>query len=181
MKRLKTRLDGPILIETTLLRDERGFFVETYRRSTFAELGISEEFVQHNQSRSPRGVVRGLHFQVGAGVSKLARCSRGAVLDVMVDLRRGSPTFGEWEAFELSEENGRLAYCPIGFGHGHVVLTDEADFVYSLSDYYDGELERGIAYDDPDVGVQWPDLELIASKRDATAPRLRDVQEDLPF
>lgn len=181
MRRLETRLEGPILVEPKVFRDERGFFLETYRRAQFAELGIPEEFVQHNQSRSKQGIVRGLHFQVGAGAAKLARCARGAVLDVMVDLRTDSTTFGEWEAFELTEENQRMAYCPVGFAHGHCVLSDEADFVYGVSSYYDDELERGIAWNDPDVGVQWPELELLVSKRDATAPRLQDLDPELLF
>lgn len=181
MRKVETRLEGPILIEPKVFQDERGFFLETYRRSTFAELGIPEEFVQHNHSRSRRGIVRGLHFQVGAGAAKLAWCARGAVVDVMVDLRTDSPTFGQWEAFELTEDNHRMAYCPVGFAHGHCVLSDEADFVYGVSSYYDDALERGIAYDDPDVGVQWPSVELHVSDRDANAPRLRDVQTELPF
>ena len=121
MKRLETRLDGPILIEPRVIGDERGFFCETYRREVFAELGIPEEMVQDNHSRSGKGIVRGMHFQIGSGAAKLVRCARGAIVDVMVDIRRGSPTFGEWEAFELTEDNMRSVYCPIGFAHGFCV------------------------------------------------------------
>ena len=121
MKRLETRLEGPILIEPRVLGDERGFFCETYRRNVFAEFGIPEEMVQDNHSRSGKGIVRGMHFQIGHGAAKLVRCARGAIVDVMVDLRLGSPTFGEWEAFELTEENMRLVYCPVGFAHGFCV------------------------------------------------------------
>src|SRR6266550_7726349 len=123
MKQLPTRLDGPILIAPNVLGDERGFFAETYRRSSFAELGIPEEFVQDNHSRSRHGIVRGMHFQIGRGASKLVRCARGAIVDVLVDLRKGSPTFGEWEAFELDDREMRLLYCPVGFGHGFCVTS----------------------------------------------------------
>jgi dTDP-4-dehydrorhamnose 3,5-epimerase len=182
MRRLETRLDGPILIEPNVIGDERGFFCETYRRSTFGELGISEEMVQDNHSRSSRGVVRGMHFQIGSGAAKLVRCSSGAILDVLVDIRRGSPTFGEWEGFELSGENMRIAYAPIGFAHGFCTLSDQADVIYKQSGYYSGDTERGIKYDDPDVAIAWPaDLELVPSVRDANAPLLRDVADELPF
>jgi dTDP-4-dehydrorhamnose 3,5-epimerase len=182
MKRLDTRLDGPVLIEPVVHRDPRGFFHESYRRNVFEELGIPYEFVQDNHSRSDRGIVRGMHFQMGAGAGKLVRCARGAILDVVVDIRRGSPTFGEWEGFELTEDNLHSAYCPVGFAHGFCVLSDVADVMYKQTSYYDDELERGISYADPDVGIVWPEgLELIPSGRDASAPLLRDVQDELPF
>jgi dTDP-4-dehydrorhamnose 3,5-epimerase len=183
MRRLETRLDGPMLLEPNVFGDHRGFFAETYRHSTFAELGIAEEMVQDNHSRSSKGIVRGMHFQIGDGAAKLVRCARGAIVDVVVDIRRGSPTFGEWEAFELTDENMRIAYCPIGFAHGFCVLSDVADVMYKQSNYYSQDHERGIAYDDPDVGIAWPlpIEQLIPSERDATAPRLRDVQAELPF
>ena len=179
---IDTRLEGPILIQPRVMRDERGFFHETYRRGEYARLGIDDEFVQDNHSRSTRGIVRGMHFKVGRGQSKLVRCARGAIYDVLVDIRRGSPTFGEWEGFELSEDNLRQLYCPIGFAHGFCVVSEVADVVYKCDAYYEGPLERGIAYDDPDVAVAWPEgLELTPSRRDATAPRLREVAEELPF
>lgn len=182
MKRLETRLSGPILLEPRVFPDERGFFQETYRRSALAELGISEEMVQDNHSRSGRGIVRGMHFQVGDGVAKLVRCGRGRIVDVLVDLRRGSPTYAEWEAFELSDENHRVLYAPVGFAHGFCVLSDVADVLYKQSAYYEPERERGIAYDDPDVGIAWPEgLELTPSERDASAPRLREIADELPF
>src|SRR6201994_4193392 len=115
MELIPTRLDGPKLIAPRVLGDERGFFCETYRREVFAELGIAEEMVQDNHSRSRRGIVRGMHFQIGEGAAKLVRCARGAIVDVMVDIRRGSPTFGEWGAFELTEGKKRSVYCPAGF------------------------------------------------------------------
>ena len=182
MKRLETRLDGPILIEPRVIGDERGFFCETYRRSAFAELGVGEEMVQDNHSRSSRGIVRGMHFQIGSGASKLVRCASGVIYDVVVDLRRGSPTFGEWEGFELSGENMRIAYCPIGFAHGFCVLSEIADVMYKQSNYYAAETERGIKYDDPDVAIAWPEgVELTPSLRDSSAPLLRDVADELPF
>jgi dTDP-4-dehydrorhamnose 3,5-epimerase len=183
MQTLETRLDGPMLIAPRVLGDERGFFCETYRRGAFAELGIADEMVQDNQSRSGHGIVRGMHFQIGQGAAKLVRCARGAIYDVVVDLRRGSPTFGQWEGFELTEENMHTAYCPVGFAHGFCVLSDVADVVYKQSNYYADETERGIAFNDPDVGVKWPlpVEKLIPSQRDASAPLLRDIADELPF
>jgi dTDP-4-dehydrorhamnose 3,5-epimerase len=182
MQLLPTRLEGPKLIQPAVHGDERGFFCETYRSSVFAELGIREPLVQDNQSRSRRGIVRGLHFQIAPGISKLVRCARGSILDVVVDLRRGSPTFGQWEAFQLDDQNMHLAYCPIGFAHGFCVLSEEADVVYKQSGYYDAELERAIRYDDPDVGIEWPaGLDLVPSQRDAQAPLLREVAAEIPF
>ena len=181
MRRLETRLDGPILVEPVIHGDARGFFVESYRREVYSELGIPQEFVQDNHSRSRKGIVRGMHFQVGRGMSKLVRCSYGAVVDVVVDLRRGSPTFGEWEAFELNDRNLRQLLCPIGFAHGFAVTSESADVLYKCDAYYDGSIERGIKFDDPDVGIEWPDVELIPSERDANAPLLRDVEGELPF
>ncbi len=181
MRRLDTRLDGPVLVEPVVHSDARGFFHESYRREAYAELGIPQEFVQDNHSRSRRGIVRGMHFQVGRGMAKLVRCSYGAVFDVVVDLRRGSPTFGEWEAFELNDENLRQLLCPVGFAHGFAVTSESADVLYKCDAYYDGSIERGIKYDDPDVGIEWPDVELIPSERDAGAPLLREVEDELPF
>ena len=182
MRRLETRLEGPLLLAPTVHADERGFFVETYRRSTYGELGVPEELVQQNHSRSRRGVVRGMHLQVGEGIGKLVRCARGAILDVVVDVRRGSPSFGEWEAFELTDENHHQVWCPVGFAHGFCVLSEVADVMYAQSGYYAPDLERGIHYADPDVGIEWPDgLELIPSERDARAPRLAEISGELPF
>jgi dTDP-4-dehydrorhamnose 3,5-epimerase len=171
-----------VLASPTIHRDERGFFHESYRRDVFTELGVPDEFVQDNHSRSCHGSVRGMHFQVGAGMAKLVRCARGAIVDVVVDLRSGSPTFGEWEAFELDDTNLHQLYVPIGFAHGFCVTGDSADVIYKCSAYYDESIERGIAYNDPDVGIEWPaDVQLIASERDAGAPRLSDVADELPF
>lgn len=183
MRTHQTRLAGPILIELEAFGDERGFFSETYRRSVFSQLGIEEEMVQDNHSRSRHGILRGMHFQVGSGASKLVRCARGRIFDVVVDIRRGSPTYGEWEGYELSDQNMRLFYCPIGFAHGFCVLSEEADVMYKQSNYYSPAVERGFAYDDPEVGIDWPLAlkEMLVSQRDATAPMLKDLADELPF
>jgi dTDP-4-dehydrorhamnose 3,5-epimerase len=181
VERLKTRLEGPIVLAPPVHGDARGFFQETYAREAYRALGVHDEFVQDNHSRSRRGVVRGMHFQAGDGQAKLIRCARGAIRDVLVDLRRGSATFGDWEAFDLDDRNLRQLYCPVGFAHGFCVTSDVADVVYKVSAYFDPALERGIAYDDPDLGIEWPELELIVSERDSRAPRLREIAADLPF
>src|SRR5437763_12677607 len=126
VRRLETRLEGPVLIEPAVHGDERGFFAETYRRTAFEQLGIRGEFVQDNHSRSRKGIVRGMHFQVGRGLAKLVRCARGSIVDVLVDLRRGSPTYAQWEAFELNDESMHVLYAPIGFAHGFCVVSDVA-------------------------------------------------------
>jgi dTDP-4-dehydrorhamnose 3,5-epimerase len=179
---LDTRLNGPLLLEPRAFADDRGFFLETYRRNELAELGIPEEFVQDNHSRSARGVVRGMHFQVGRGVSKLVRCGRGEIVDVLVDIRRGSPTYGEWEAFTLNDENRHVLYAPIGFAHGFCVTSEVADVLYKQDGYY-SEAESEFAWDDPDVGIEWPlpADQLQVSERDSKAPRLAEIADSLPF
>ena len=162
--------------------DDRGFFAETYRENVLAEAGIADAFVQDNHSRSARGVVRGMHFQIGAGASKLVRCGRGTIVDVIVDIRRDSPMYGRWEAHELSDDNMHALYVPVGFAHGFVVTSEVADVLYKQSNYYSGDVERGFAWDDPDVGIEWPsDIELTVSERDRTAPRLAEIADELPF
>lgn len=180
-----TTLEDALVIEPVAHADARGFFVETYRREWHPELGVpaSVEFVQDNHSRSTRGVVRGMHFHVGVGVAKLVRCARGQIVDVIVDLRRGSPTYAQWDSVELSDADHRQLYVPIGFAHGFCVLSELADVIYKQSAYYDPEIERGIAFDDPEIGIRWPlpRDELIPSARDAAAPTLREIAADLPF
>jgi dTDP-4-dehydrorhamnose 3,5-epimerase len=175
MRRLETRLEGPILLEPEVHGDARGFFLETARASTLAELGVTDNFVQDNQSRSARGVLRGMHFQ--PGMAKLVRCARGAIFDVVVDIRPGSPAFGRWEAFELNDENHHQLYCPDGFAHGFCVLSDVADVVYRCSAYYDQARESGFRFDDPEVGIEWPAIEVQTSERDAAAPLLGELRE----
>jgi dTDP-4-dehydrorhamnose 3,5-epimerase len=179
MEALPTRLEGPILLQPTIHRDERGFFAETYRQEVLADLGVEDAWVQDNHSRSSRGIVRGMHFQ--PGMAKLVRCPRGEIVDVLVDIRKGSPTFGEWEAVTLNDENLREFYCPDGFAHGFCVTSDVADVIYKCSAYYDPAGERGFAYNDPGVGIEWPDLDLIPSERDANAPSLEEIESELPF
>jgi dTDP-4-dehydrorhamnose 3,5-epimerase len=182
MERLPTRLDGLVLLAPTVHGDARGFFMETFRADAWSAEGVPTEFVQDNQSRSRRGTLRGIHFQTEPGQGKLVRVARGRVLDVVVDLRRGSPTFGEWEGVELDDEHGLQLYIPIGFGHGFCVLSETADFVYKCTAYYDPATEAGIRFDDPDVGIAWPEgVELLYSERDRSAPRLADVADALPF
>jgi dTDP-4-dehydrorhamnose 3,5-epimerase len=185
MQAISTRLPGLKILEPTIFGDERGFFSETYRREWHAEAGIpvGEEFIQDNHSRSTRGVVRGMHFHIGAGVAKLVRCSRGRIVDVAVDLRRGSPTYGQWEGVELDDERMRVLYVPVGFAHGFCVLSELADVLYKQTAYYDPAVERGIAWDDPQIGIEWPlpRDELIVSARDASAPKLAEVAAELPF
>jgi dTDP-4-dehydrorhamnose 3,5-epimerase len=182
VQRLPTRLEGLVLLEPAVYGDERGFFTETWRADAWEALGIPTEFVQDNHSRSRRGTLRGVHFQTSPGQGKLVRVARGRIYDVVVDLRRGSPTFGEWEAVELDDETHRQLWIPIGFGHGFCVLSETADFVYKCTAYYDSATEAGIRFDDPDVGIEWPDgIELLYSERDRTAPSLAQVAAELPF
>ncbi len=177
-----TKLEGPIVINPAVHGDERGFFCETWRQSQMDELGIAHGWVQDNHSRSARGVVRGLHYQdLTAPMAKLVRCTLGAIFDVAVDLRVGSPTFGRWVGVRLSGENFRQLYIPAGFAHGFCVLSDTADVIYKVSTYYDPASESGFRFDDPEVGIEWPDVELIPSERDATAPLLSEIADELPF
>ncbi len=185
MRTIPTRLQGPFLIEPAVHGDERGFFCETWRKEWHSRVGIpeAEEFIQDNHSRSSRGVVRGMHFHIGSGVAKLVRCARGQILDVIVDLRRGSPSYGQWEGYELDDRLMRLLYVPVGFAHGFCVLSDTADVIYKQTAYYDPAVERGIAWDDPDIAIEWPLAlsELIVSERDRSAPRLSEMAAELPF
>ena len=170
------------MLEPAIHGDSRGWFQETYRRNVLADLGITDDFVQDNHSRSERGVLRGLHFQVGdQPQAKLVRCARGAILDVAVDIRRGSPTFGQWEAWQLDDERGLQLYCPVGFAHGFVVLSDVADVVYRCSDYYDPSGDSSIRFDDPAIGIDWPGGPHHVSDRDRGAPLLDEVAQRIPF
>lgn len=178
---LETRLDGVLLIEPQVHGDERGFFLETFSRDLWRELGVDADFVQQNHSRSSRGTLRGIHFQTEPGQAKLLRCARGEILDVAVDLRRGSPTFGQWEAHVLDDVNHHQLFVPIGFGHGFAVLSEVADVCYQVSSYYDPVTESGIAWDDPEIGIDWRVAEPLLSDRDRNAPTLAEVAETLPF
>ncbi len=183
MRRIDTAIDGVCLIEPVVHGDHRGFFMESYHKDHFASLGIEHDFVQDNHSRSRAGVLRGLHYQLGRPQAKLVRATRGRVFDVVVDLRRGSPSFGRWVGAELSEENRRMLYAPAGFGHGFVVLSEIAEFQYKCSDFYAPEEERGIRWDDPSIAVDWPldGLDPVLSDRDLSWPHLENVPDnDLP-
>jgi dTDP-4-dehydrorhamnose 3,5-epimerase len=180
-RRIESKLEGLVVIEPEVFGDDRGFLVETFREDLWRELGVDLDFVQHNHSRSVRNTLRGLHFQTEPGQAKLVRCSAGRIFDVAVDLRRASPTFGQWEGHELDDKAHRQILVPIGFGHGFCVLSEHADVDYQLSSYYDSATESGIAWDDPDVGVDWPVPEPLLSERDKAAPKLADVRDELPF
>lgn len=182
MRAHPTSFEGVLLIEPDVHGDHRGFFHESYRENVWAQAGVPTTWVQDNHSRSRQGIVRGMHFSIGDGQAKLVRCARGRILDVVVDLRRQSPTYGQWEGFELDDDTLMQLYIPVGFAHGFCVLSDVADVIYKCSSYYDPAVERGFRFDDPDVGIAWPDhLELDVSERDRTAPPLREIAADLPF
>jgi dTDP-4-dehydrorhamnose 3,5-epimerase len=179
VKALLTRIEGPKLLAPIVNGDHRGFFAETYRESVLEDLDIRERWVQENHSRSLRGVVRGLHFQIGEGQAKLVSCARGAIFDVVVDLRPESATYGDWEGHELNDEELHQLYVPIGLAHGFCVTSEVADVVYKCSSYYDPSAERAIRYDDPDIGIDWPVDDLVSSERDASAPSLAEVAREL--
>lgn len=174
-------LPGLVVLEPTVHADARGFFVETYRESAAAARGLPTGWVQENHARSVRGVLRGMHFSVDPGQAKLVRCARGRVLDVVVDVRPGSPAFGRWEAVELDDESGRQLYVPVGVAHGYYVLSDVADVVYKCTEYYAPAKERGVLWSDPALGIPWPEGPRIVSERDAAAPTLAEIAGDLPF
>lgn len=180
-QRLPTKLEGLVLIEPVVHGDERGFMLESYSREAWRELGVDADFVQHNHSRSTKGTLRGIHFQTEPGQAKLVRCVRGEILDVAVDLRRDSPTFGRWEGHVLDDVAHRQLFVPVGFGHGFAVLSDEADVAYQVSSYYEPATESGIAWDDPDVAVDWQVAEPLLSERDRSAPTLAEARPSLPF
>ncbi len=181
VRRIETSLPGLVIIEPAVHGDERGFLVESFRESALAELGINDHWVQDNHARSAGGVVRGMHFALPPGQAKLVRCARGVILDVCVDIRRGSPTFGRWDAVELDDRAMRMVYIPVGFAHGYCVVSDVADVIYKCSDYYDPALEREISVHDPDIAIAWPPPPLTLSQRDRDAPLLREIADTLPF
>lgn len=180
IRRLETTLDGLVLIEPEVRGDERGFFLETYRADLYGRLGISVPFVQDNHSRSRRGTLRGLHFQTRPGQAKLVRCARGAIRDIVVDIRRSSPTFGQHEAFELDDVRHLQLFVPVGFAHGFVVRSMVADVAYKVSAAYDADTEAGIAWDDPVLAIDWGIGDPIVSERDRSNPPLEIVAKSLP-
>lgn len=176
MRKIETRIPGVYIIEPQLIGDHRGYFMETWSREAFLQLGIKAEFVQDNQSFTARkGTLRGMHFQnEPMAQAKLVRVTRGAVLDVAVDLRKGSPFYLKWEAVELSADNKRMFFIPRGFGHGFLTLTDEVEFLYKVDNPYSRELDRSLRFDEPAIGVEWGIEEPFLSQKDLNAPRLFD-------
>ena len=177
MNVISTEIDGVVIIEPKVFGDERGFFLETFQAERYAELaGIDLPFVQDNHSRSGKNVLRGLHFQKSKPQGKLVRVVRGEVFDVAVDIRKGSPTYGKWAGVLLSEDNKRQFWVPPGLAHGFVVLSESADFEYKCTDYYDPSDEGALIWNDPDVGIEWPEgIEPILSAKDQVALRLKDL------
>jgi len=178
MKVIQTAIPDPLILEPKVFGDARGFFMESFNARAFQEAtGLNVDFVQDNHSRSAKGVLRGLHYQIQQAQGKLVRVVRGSVFDVAVDLRKGSPTFGKWEGVELSEENNRQFWIPPGFAHGFLVTSESADFLYKTTDYYAPEHERSLAWNDPDVGVEWPlDGEPLLSAKDLAGKRLSECE-----
>ncbi|OJZ06301.1 MAG: dTDP-4-dehydrorhamnose 3,5-epimerase [Thiobacillus sp. 63-78] len=177
MKLIETPLPGVLILEPRVLGDARGFFLESWNKRTFTALGLDADFVQDNHSRSARGVLRGLHYQLTEPQGKLVRVVSGAVFDVAVDLRKSSPHFGQWVGYELSAENRRMMWIPPGFGHGFLVRSDSADSLYKTTAYYAPQWDRGIRWDDPQIGVAWPlDDAPVLSAKDQVQPLLKDAE-----
>lgn len=178
MKVIQTTLPGVLILEPKVFGDERGFFFESFNQKTLAEqAGIDHPFVQDNHSRSARNVLRGLHYQIQQSQGKLVRVTAGEVFDVAVDIRKSSPTFGKWVGIRLSAENKRMMWVPPGFAHGFLVLSDYAEFLYKTTDYYAPEFERSIAWNDPDLAIDWPlDTEPQLSAKDKAGIALNDAE-----
>lgn len=181
-KRIDTSIEGVCIVEPTVFGDDRGYFMETYSETEFAEIGITNKFVQDNQSKSKKGVLRGLHFQKVNSQAKIVRVIKGAVYDVAVDLRPGSPTYGKYEGVMLTAENKKMFMIPRGFAHGFLVVSDEAEFVYKCDDIYNHAAEGGLKWDDPDVNIAWPmegisQDELLTSEKDGKWPSLKELKE----
>ncbi len=181
-KKTETSIEGVYIVEPTVFGDNRGYFMETYNKADFEEIGLNYNFIQDNQSKSKKGVLRGLHFQKKNSQAKLVRCIKGEVFDVAVDLRPGSKTYGKWEGIILTEENKKMFMIPRGFAHGFLVLSDEAEFAYKIDNAYTPEAEGGLAWNDSDVAIDWPfgDInpkELLTSEKDAKWPSLKELKE----
>jgi dTDP-4-dehydrorhamnose 3,5-epimerase len=175
----QTPIEGLYIIEPKAFGDHRGYFMETYNYEDFKSAGLDMVFVQDNQSKSKKGVLRGMHFQTKYSQGKLVRVIKGEVFDVAVDLRKGSKTYGQWYGVLLSEENKKQFYVPEGFAHGFIVTSEEAEFVYKCTNFYHPEFEGGIAWNDPDVGIEWPLEEIeevLLSEKDKKAPKLSDIK-----
>jgi dTDP-4-dehydrorhamnose 3,5-epimerase len=181
-KFIETKIKDLYIIEPKVFGDNRGYFMETYSKKDFDEAGLTMTFVQDNESKSSKGVLRGMHFQTKYTQGKLVRVTKGSVYDVAVDLRKGSPTYGQWEGVLLTDENKKQFYVPEGFAHGFLVLSDEAVFNYKCTDFYAPEYDGGLLWNDPDVGIEWPlegIEEVLLSEKDKKQKRLKEL--DLPF
>jgi len=178
----KLEIDGVILVKPRVFGDNRGFFMESYKKSEFFENGIDIEFIQDNHSKSTKGVLRGLHYQASPKAqAKLIRCSKGKIYDVVVDLRKDSKSFGKWLRVELSEENNQMLFIPEGFAHGFVVLSDEAELLYKTNTEFSPELDRGVLWCDEDINVDWgldEKIEPILSEKDKTQPKLTELNKE---
>lgn len=183
MQVITTKLPGVLVLEPKVHGDHRGWFSESYSKRTLAEHGIETVFVQDNQSFSAqKGTLRGLHFQNNPKAqTKLVRCTRGSILDVAVDIRRGSPTFGQWVAYELSADNKRQLFIPKGFAHGFLTMTEDVEVQYKVDEYYAPECDRSIRYDDPEIGVAWGDISPVLSDKDLKAPALKDCDFNFTY
>lgn len=181
-KFIETKIMDLYIIEPTVFGDSRGYFIETYSKKDFHEIGLTMEFVQDNESRSKKGVLRGMHFQTKHTQGKLVRVTEGEVYDVAVDLRKGSPTFGQWEGVLLTAENKKQFYVPEGFAHGFLVMSDTATFNYKCTDFYAPEYDNGLLWNDEEVGIKWPIEgieEILLSEKDKVQKRLSEL--DVPF
>jgi dTDP-4-dehydrorhamnose 3,5-epimerase len=181
MKIVKTEIPGVIILEPKVFQDGRGLFMETYQKQKYKEAGITASFVQDNLSVSQKNTLRGLHYQYPKGQAKLVQVLQGSVLDVAVDIRRGSPSFGRCVSVELNDVNKKQLFIPSGFAHGFIVLTDTALFNYKCSNYYSPADEKGVIFSDPDLAIKWPPGDYILSEKDTRYPRLHDIaEENLP-
>ena len=179
MKLTETELDGVLIIEPSVYEDARGFFLETYHQNRYRELGIHSDFVQDNMSFSKKRTLRGLHFQHPQDQAKLVQVAKGTVFDVVVDVRRGSPTFGKWAGAYLSDEKMRQIFIPEGFAHGFCVISEYAVFIYKCSNFYARECEGGVLWSDPDLNIQWPVEDALVSEKDMKLPCLKDLATDM--
>ena len=178
----RLRIPEIVVVQPRIFEDGRGFFMETFKYSDFAGAGICEHFSQDNHSRSDKGVLRGLHYQKNpAAQGKLVRCIKGRIFDAAVDIRKGSPTFGQWEGVELSEDNNTMLYVPPGFAHGFLVLSDVAEIIYKCTQEYSPQDDRGIIWNDPDIGIAWPVGSPVLSEKDKRHPGLRDADNNFEY
>jgi dTDP-4-dehydrorhamnose 3,5-epimerase len=171
----KSDLEGVLIIQPVVHSDPRGRFFESFQKERYREIGIKEEFVQDNQSVSQKNTIRGLHYRSAPEQAKLVRVIRGEVFDVVVDIRKNSPTYGQWRGYTLSDTNYLQVYIPAGFAHGFCVLSETAEFLYKVSEYYSAEKEKGIMWNDPDINVDWPTANPVLSEKDKTNPALKDL------